>query len=71
MLINPFQPRSAYNAHFNLGKIVSRKNQIARLVIVVALQKNVRDPFCETAGTIEHFILPLSHKSEYVNFDKL
>lgn len=47
------------------------QNQIARLIIFVALQKYVRDPFCETAETIEHFILPMSHKSEYVNFDRL
>lgn len=38
------------------------QNQIARLFILVALKKNVRRPFCETAETIEHFILPMSHK---------
>lgn len=53
------------------GQIVSRKNQIARSFILVALKKNVRRPFCETAETIEHFILPMSHNGLYVNFTKL
>ena len=71
MLIGTFQSLTSLPLSFQSWQNCFTQNEIARLLLMVALQKNMRDHLCETAETIEHFIFTMPHNGQYVNFNTL